>query len=221
MVSLFLIIGFVSWPGMVRMVRGQVLEVKDWTIHRGLTGTRSIESSRLIWHSMLPNFCSTIIVLAAMNTANTISAGGGVGYLGVGVPEPAATWGGMIADGQPYFVTAPHIVIVPGIAILVTVLALNLSAKDCRKQPRRDADDSERARFPIALLVCTSIALGAAGSESTRRRLPSAAACCDWTCRRISVHSIQRPSTAQFEGIVGYMVYRSLLDYDQTKTSFP
>jgi ABC-type dipeptide/oligopeptide/nickel transport system permease subunit len=123
--SLLLIIGFVSWPGMVRVVRGQVLEMKERPF---VEAARALGASnaRLIWRHILPNILSTIIVLAAMNTANTILLEAGLGYLGIGVPEPAPTWGGMIADGQPYFVTAPHIVIVPGIAILVTVLALNL-----------------------------------------------------------------------------------------------
>jgi peptide/nickel transport system permease protein len=125
MASLFLIIGFVSWPGMVRVVRGQVLEVKERPF---VEAARALGASnrRLIWRHILPNIMPTIIVLAAMNTANTILLEAGLGYLGIGVPEPAATWGSMIADGQPYFVTAPHIVIVPGVAILVTVLALNL-----------------------------------------------------------------------------------------------
>ena len=124
-VSLLVIIGFVSWPGMVRVVRGQVLEVKE---RQFVQAARALGASntRLVWRHILPNILPTIIVLAAMNTANTILLEAGLGYLGVGVPEPAATWGSMIADGQAYFVTAPHIVIVPGMAILVTVLALNL-----------------------------------------------------------------------------------------------
>lgn len=125
MVSLFLIIGLVSWPGMVRVVRGQVLEVKE---RQFVQAARALGASdlRLVWRHILPNILPTIIVLAAMNTASTILLEAGLGYLGVGVPEPAATWGSMISDGQPYFVAAPHIVIVPGVAIVVTVLALNL-----------------------------------------------------------------------------------------------
>ena len=125
MVSLFLIIGFVSWPGMVRVVRGQVLEVKE---RQYVQAARALGAgdARLVWRHILPSILPTIIVLAAMNTANTILLEAGLGYLGVGVPEPAATWGSMIADGQPYFVAAPHIVVVPGLAIVLTVLALNL-----------------------------------------------------------------------------------------------
>jgi peptide/nickel transport system permease protein len=49
-----------------------------------------------------------------------------LGYLGIGAPVPAPTWGSMINDGQPYFVSAPHLVIVPGVAVVLTVLAFNL-----------------------------------------------------------------------------------------------
>ncbi|HEV2453364.1 MAG TPA: ABC transporter permease subunit, partial [Verrucomicrobiae bacterium] len=61
-----------------------------------------------------------------MATANTILLEAGLGYLGVGVPPPAPSWGSMIADGQDYFIFAPLIVIAPGVAILLTVLAFNL-----------------------------------------------------------------------------------------------
>ena len=76
--------------------------------------------------SILPNLLPTVIVLAVMSTANTILLEAGLGYLGIGVPPPAPTWGSMISEGQPYFITYPHLVIVPGAAIVLTVLAFNL-----------------------------------------------------------------------------------------------
>ncbi len=125
MVSVFLIIGFVCWPGMVRVIRGQVLSVKERDF---VQAARALGASdtRLIFRHILPNVLPTVIVLAAMNTANTIMLEAGLGYLGIGVPPPAPTWGGMIADGQPYFISSPLIVIAPGVAIVLTVLAFNL-----------------------------------------------------------------------------------------------
>ena len=61
-----------------------------------------------------------------MTTAGTILLEAGLGYLGIGVPPPTPSWGSMINAGQPYFVTAPHLVVVPGLAIVLTVLAFNL-----------------------------------------------------------------------------------------------
>ena len=125
MVSLFLLIGFVCWPGMVRVIRGQVLAVKE---REFVSASRVLGASdaRLMLRHVLPATLPTVIVIAAMTTANTITLEAGLGYLGIGVPPPAPTWGGMIAEGQPYFVSYPMLVIAPGLAIVLTVLALNL-----------------------------------------------------------------------------------------------
>ena len=125
MVSVFLIVGIVCWPGMVRVIRGQVLSIKE---REFVQASRAMGASdfRVIFLHLLPNVLPTVIVLAAMTTANTILLEAGLGYLGVGVPPPAPTWGSMIADGQDYFISAPLIVIAPGVAILLTVLAFNL-----------------------------------------------------------------------------------------------
>lgn len=125
MASLFLIIGFVSWPGMVRVIRAEVLALKE---REFVLASRALGASdaRIILKHILPNILPTVIVLAAMTTAGTILMEAGLGYLGIGVPPPTPTWGSMINDGQPYFITAPHLVIVPGVAILLTVLAFNL-----------------------------------------------------------------------------------------------
>ena len=138
MMSLVLIIGFVCWPGMVRVIRAQVLAVKD---REFVTASRALGASdaRLIFHHILPNIMPTIIVVAVMLTANTIMLEAGLGYLGIGVPAPAPTWGSMINDGQPYFITAPHLVIVPGAAIVLTVLAFNLLGQGLQEvlEPKR------------------------------------------------------------------------------------
>jgi ABC-type dipeptide/oligopeptide/nickel transport system permease subunit len=125
LVSIFLIIGVVCWPGMVRVIRAQVLSIKE---REFVQAARSMGASdvRIIFQHLLPNVLPTVIVLAAMTTANTILLEAGLGYLGVGVPPPTATWGSIIYEGQEYFIAAPVIVIAPGVAIVLTVLAFNL-----------------------------------------------------------------------------------------------
>ncbi len=125
LVSIFLIIGFVSWTGIVRVVRGQVLALKERDF---IQASRALGGSdaRVMLRHILPNVLPTIIILAAMSTAGTILLEAGLSYLGIGVPPPAPSWGSLIADGQPYFIAAPHIVIVPGIAIVLTVVGFNL-----------------------------------------------------------------------------------------------
>jgi ABC-type dipeptide/oligopeptide/nickel transport system permease subunit len=125
MASMFLIIGFVCWPGMVRVIRGQVLAIKE---REFVQAARALGASdaRLLFRHILPNILPTVLVVAVMLTANTILLEAGLGYLGIGVPPPAPTWGSMIHEGQAYFIRAPHLVIVPGAAIVLTVLAFNL-----------------------------------------------------------------------------------------------
>lgn len=138
MVSLFLIIGCVCWPGMVRVIRGQVLALKE---REFVLSARALGASnaRVIWRHILPNLLPTVIVLAAMTTANAILLEAGLGYLGIGMPPPTPTWGAMISDGQEYFVSSPLIVIAPGVAIVLTVLALNLIGRGLQEtlEPRQ------------------------------------------------------------------------------------
>lgn len=136
--SLFLIIGLVCWPGMVRVIRAQVLQLKE---REFVTASRSLGATdaRLIFRHILPNLLPTVIVLAVMSTGNMILLEAGLGYLGIGVPPPTPTWGSMISDGQPYFVASPHTVVVPGLAIVLTVLAFNLLGQGLQESldPRR------------------------------------------------------------------------------------
>ncbi len=125
MVSIFIIIGLVCWPGMARVIRAQVMVLK----HREFVlAARALgaSDSGLVWRHVLPNLLPTVVVLGAMTTANTILLEASLGYLGIGVPPPSPTWGAMISEGQSYFIAAPHIVIVPGLAIVISVLAFNL-----------------------------------------------------------------------------------------------
>jgi ABC-type dipeptide/oligopeptide/nickel transport system permease subunit len=125
MLSLLVLIGLVCWPGMVRVIRAQVLTVKE---REFVYASRALGATdrRIIFAHVLPSVLPTVIVLAAMTTASTITLEAGLGYLGIGVPPPAPTWGSMIAEGQAYFIAAPILVIAPGLAIVITVLALNL-----------------------------------------------------------------------------------------------
>jgi len=125
-VSIFLVIGLLSWTGIVRVVRAEVLALKEREFLQAarILGARR---SRLILRHILPNVIPTIVVLAVMSTAATILLEVGLAYLGIGAkPLPAPSWGSMIAEGQPYFISAPHIVVAPGVAVVLTVLAFNL-----------------------------------------------------------------------------------------------
>ncbi|HCP99583.1 MAG TPA: ABC transporter permease, partial [Candidatus Latescibacteria bacterium] len=118
-------IGIVSWTWIARVIRGQVLSLRS---REFVDSARALGCShfRIILRHIMPNILPTIIVLASLSTANTVLLDAGLSYLGVGVPPPSPSWGTMIAEGQAYFIVSPHMTIVPGIAIILTVVGFNL-----------------------------------------------------------------------------------------------
>jgi ABC-type dipeptide/oligopeptide/nickel transport system permease subunit len=125
MVSVLLVIGLVSWTGIARVVRGVVLSLKE---REFVEAARAVGCShaRIIGRHILPNALPSIIVVAVMGTAGTIALEAGLSYLGIGVPPPAPSWGGMIGDGQPYLLVAPWLVLPPGFAVVLAVVGFNL-----------------------------------------------------------------------------------------------
>jgi peptide/nickel transport system permease protein len=125
LLGILLVIGVVSWTGIARVVRGQVLALKERAF---VEAARAIgcSATRILWRHLLPNVLPAIIVLCAMSTAGTIGLEAGLSYLGLGEPEPAPSWGTMISEGLPYFTVAPWLVLAPGFAIVLAVLGFNL-----------------------------------------------------------------------------------------------
>jgi peptide/nickel transport system permease protein len=125
LVSVFLVIGIVSWTGIARVVRAQALSVRE---REYVVAARSLGAShtRILWRHIFPNVLPAILVLATMSTAGTILLEAGLSYLGMGVPPPASSWGSMISDGQPYLIAAPWIALPPGIAVILAVVGFNV-----------------------------------------------------------------------------------------------
>ncbi len=121
---LLLAIGLVTWTGIARAVRGQTLALKQ---REFVEAARALGVSNfgILTRHLLPNVMPTVIVLATLATANTILLEAGLSYLGLGDPA-RPSWGSQISDGQPYFSSAPWIVLVPGVAIVLAVTAFNL-----------------------------------------------------------------------------------------------
>lgn len=125
LVKLLIAISLVTWTGIARAVRGQVLSLKEQEF---IESARAIGCSpaRILFVHLLPNVLPTVIVLATLATANTILLEAGLSYLGLGADPSAASWGGMISEGQPYMLSAPWIIIPPGIAVVLAVAGFNL-----------------------------------------------------------------------------------------------
>lgn len=118
-------IGIVSTPHYARIVRGSVLSVKE---NEYIQAARAIgaRDGRIIFRHILPNVFSPIIVRATLGISTAILETAALGFLGLGVQPPYAEWGAMLGSGRGYFYNAPHIVLYPGLAITITVLAFNL-----------------------------------------------------------------------------------------------
>ncbi|MBT9777347.1 ABC transporter permease subunit [Clostridium sp. MCC353] len=114
-----------SIPGMARMLRAQMMKERD---NEYIEAAQSINCSkrRIIINHLLPNCISPIIVQATMGVAQTITLAAGLSFIGLGVQPPTPEWGAMLSASRQFIRQAPHLVIFPGLAIAVTVLALNL-----------------------------------------------------------------------------------------------
>jgi peptide/nickel transport system permease protein len=119
------VIGSFSWAAVARIVRGQVLSLRE---REFVEAARSIGAGpvRIIVVDVLPNVLAPIIVYATLLVPVAIVAQASLSYLGLGLPPPTADWGGMISTGQRYYTTAWWFIAFPGAALLLTTVAFNL-----------------------------------------------------------------------------------------------
>jgi len=122
--ALVVAIGLTSWFGTSRLVRAEVLSLRqrDFIVAARALGAGS---SRVIVRHVLPNAAAPIIVSAALGVGNVLLLEAALSFLGIGVPPPDASWGNMIADGMPSIYTAPWSTFFPGLAISLVVMSLN------------------------------------------------------------------------------------------------
>lgn len=123
--QLMVAIGLTSVPLYARLVRSQVLSLKqqDFVMAARAVG---VPVPRLLLRHILPNAVAPIVVAGSLGLAFAILAEAGLSFLGLGVPPPTPTWGGMLQKGLPRIYQARELSIFPGIAIFITVLALNI-----------------------------------------------------------------------------------------------
>jgi peptide/nickel transport system permease protein len=122
---LIFIIGFFSWPYIGRIIRGQTLSLRE---REFVDAARSLgaRGSYIIARELLPNLIAPILVYSTLLIPTNILFEAALSFLGVGVRSPTPTWGGMLSDAVRWYTIAPYFVIVPGVAIFITVLAFNL-----------------------------------------------------------------------------------------------
>lgn len=113
-----------GWVGYARLVRAQVLAARE---REFVEAARALGASdlRIVVRHILPNIIQPIVVQAAIGMAGAILAEGTMSFLGLGVPPPTASWGTMLNDGRAYLFNAPHLIIIPALAVMLAVLAFN------------------------------------------------------------------------------------------------
>lgn len=119
---LFVGLAVTGWESMARLVRGQVLQLREqeYILAAQMIG---VDRRRLILHHVLPNILAPIIVTVAFSVPGAIMAEAGLSFLGLGIKAPMPSWGSMIADGQPLLFAQPSLVLVPAFCIALVMLA--------------------------------------------------------------------------------------------------
>ena len=125
LMNMLIAIGLVSIPTYARLVRAQVLAIKaqDYVLAARAIG---VGTGRMLFRNILPNSITPIIVQGTLGIAGAILDAAGLSFLGLGAQPPIPEWGAMLGEGRFSMFTAPHIIIFPGIAIMLTVLGFNL-----------------------------------------------------------------------------------------------
>lgn len=114
-----------SIPGTVRMIRGQILTERS---KEYIEAARTINCSdfSIMFRHLLPNVVQPVIVTTTMGIGSTMMMAASLSFIGLGIQPPNPEWGAMLSDGRAYIRSYPHMIMVPGIAIALTVFAINL-----------------------------------------------------------------------------------------------
>ena len=130
-IPLALVIASVSWVTLSRLVRGAVMSVehRDFVDAARVVG---VATRAIMWRHILPNVTPVMIVWASLTVPTLILVEAALSYLGLGIQPPTASWGNMLSNAQRVWSHAPELVLLPGLAIYITVFAINLMGNGLR-----------------------------------------------------------------------------------------
>jgi peptide/nickel transport system permease protein len=168
--NVILVIALLLWPRFARQIRGETLAIKEHDfVALAVVAGRS--SAWIIRRHIFPNVVPTLLVITTLQVGFVVLLEGTLSFLGVGVPPPNPAWGLMIADGRGFLATAWWISLFPGLAMLLTVLAVNLLGdwlRDHLDPKLRQIGAFKAADSPLAVPV------GPAADEAPARRVTAA-----------------------------------------------
>ena len=122
--NLIIVLSITSWVMVARVVRSTTLSIRT-TEFISATKVMGMPDIKIIFSEVLPNVISPVIITATQHFGGIILTEAAMSYLGLGIPTPNPSWGNMISEGREYIAQAPWVVIVPGISLMLTVLAVN------------------------------------------------------------------------------------------------
>lgn len=122
----------IGWVGYARVMRGQVLKVReyDYVLAARALGAGNL---RILFTHILPNAIQPLIVQSSLGMAGAVLSEASLSFLGLGIPPPAPSWGTMIEEARQFFSSSPHVLLFPGMAIALTVLAFNFIGDGLRQ----------------------------------------------------------------------------------------
>lgn len=130
--NIMIVIGLTSWMGTARFVRAEFLSLRNQEFVLAAQAA-GLPQWRIIFRHMLPNAVAPVLVTAVISVATAILTESALSFLGFGVQPPYATWGNILSDGKSFIFDAPWLFFIPGLAILVVVLAFNLVGEGMRE----------------------------------------------------------------------------------------
>jgi peptide/nickel transport system permease protein len=129
--NIMIVIGLTSWMGTTRFVRAEFLSLREQDFVSAAR-VMGISDLSVIFRHMIPNAIAPVLVSATIGIAGAILTEAGLSFLGFGVPPPHATWGNVLSDGKRFLFDAPWLTYIPGLSILIIVLAFNLFGEGLR-----------------------------------------------------------------------------------------
>jgi peptide/nickel transport system permease protein len=139
--KLILALCVIGWVGYARVMRGQVLKVREYDY---VQAARALGAGnlRILFTHILPNAIQPLIVQSSLGMAGAVLSEASLSFLGLGIPPPAPSWGTMIEEARQFYTFSPHVLFFPGVAIALTVLAFNFIGDGLREY----LDPKQRSR---------------------------------------------------------------------------